>query len=51
MENVAVAVADNIIDKELLGEIIISLLSEDEYGEELKLKIISALEVTVNKND
>jgi death-on-curing protein len=51
MENVAVAVADNIIDKDLLGEIILSLLSEDEYSEELKLKIISALQATANKID
>lgn len=43
MENIAVDVADNIIDKELLGEIIFSLISEDEYGESLKLKIINAL--------
>lgn len=43
MENIAVAVADNIIDKELLGEIIISLLNEEEYDETLKLRIISAL--------
>jgi death on curing protein len=49
MENVAVAVADNIIDKELLAEIIFSLLSEEEYSEELKLKIIAALQTTVNK--
>lgn len=45
MENIAVAVADNIIDKELLGEIIISLLNEEEYDETLKLRIISALNV------
>jgi death-on-curing protein len=43
MENVAVAVADNIIDKELLREIIGSLLSEPEYSESLKLKIIERL--------
>lgn len=51
MENVAVAVADNIIDKGLLAEIILSLLSEEEYSEELKLKIIAALQMTVNKLD
>lgn len=43
MENVAVAVADNIIDKELLAEIIMSLLNEEEYDEDLKLKIVRAL--------
>lgn len=43
MENIAVAVADNIIDKDLLEEIITSLLNEEEYDETLKLRIISAL--------
>lgn len=42
MENIAVDVADNIIDKELLLEIITSLIYEDDYSEELKLKIIYA---------
>jgi death-on-curing protein len=43
MENIAVYVADNKIDKELLKEIISSILIEDDYNEELKLKIIDAL--------
>jgi death-on-curing protein len=43
MENVAVAVADNLISKELLYEIIHSLINDEEYDEELKLKIIQAL--------
>jgi death-on-curing protein len=43
MENIAVAVADDIIDKDLLKEIITSLITEEEYNEGLKLKIISAL--------
>lgn len=43
MENIAVYVADNKIDKELLREIIGSILSEDDFNEELKLKIIDAL--------
>lgn len=43
MENIAVTVADNIIDKALLGEIIFSIINEEEYSEELKLKIINAL--------
>lgn len=42
MENISVDVADNRIDKELLEEIIYSILYEDDYSEELKLKIISA---------
>lgn len=45
MENVAVAVADNLIDKDLLQEIIFSLINDEEYDEELKLKIIQALSV------
>jgi death-on-curing protein len=43
MENIAVTVADNIIDKTLLSEIIFSIINEEEYSEELKLKIINAL--------
>ena len=42
MENIAVDVADNRIEKELLAEIISSVLYEDDYSEELKLKIIEA---------
>lgn len=43
MENIAVAVADNLIDKDLLQEVIYALINDDEYSEELKLKIIQAL--------
>lgn len=43
MENIVVSVADNIIDKDLLKEIITSLIYDDEYSEELKLKIFRAL--------
>ena len=43
MENIAVYVADNKINKELLHEIICSILAEDDFNEELKLKIIEAL--------
>lgn len=43
MENIAVYVADNKINKELLHEIISSILTEDNFNEELKLKIIEAL--------
>ena len=42
MENIAVDVADNKIDKELLHEIITSLLYEEDFDEGLKLKIIIA---------
>ncbi len=41
-ENIAVDVADNRVDKELLSEIIYSLLYEYDYSDELKLKIIEA---------
>jgi death-on-curing protein len=44
MENIAVTVADNIIDKELLFEIISSLINEEDYNESLKLKILNALQ-------
>ena len=43
MENIAVCVADNKIDKDLLYEIITSIIYEEDYSEELKLKIITAL--------
>lgn len=42
MENIVVDVADNRIEKDLLFEIIESLLYEEEYSEELKLKLINA---------
>jgi len=43
MENIAVAVADNVVDKDLLYEIICSILNEIDYNESLKLKIVNAL--------
>lgn len=43
MENIAVAVADNQIDKALLGEIIQSIMYDADYSEALKLKRIHAL--------
>ncbi len=43
MENIAVCVADNKIDKNLLFEIITSIICEEDYSEELKLKIIESL--------
>ena len=43
MENIAVHVADNRIDKDLLFEIITSIIYEEDYSEELKLKIIESL--------
>jgi death-on-curing protein len=43
MENIAVYVADNKVSKDLLQEIITSILIEDDFSESLKLKIIDAL--------
>ncbi len=42
MENIAVDVADNVIDRDLLCEIITSIIYEEDFSYELKLKIISA---------
>lgn len=42
MENTVVDVADNVIDRDLLQEIVVSILYEEDYSEELKLKIIEA---------
>lgn len=43
MENIAVYVAANKIDRDLLYEILSSIIYEDDYSEELKLKIFNAL--------
>lgn len=42
MENIVVDVADNRVDRDLLHEIIKSILYEEDFSEELKLKIIHA---------
>lgn len=42
MENTVVDVADNVIDRDLLHEIVYSIIYEADYSEELKLKIIGA---------
>lgn len=42
MENITVDVADNRIDKDLLFEIIYSILYEDDFSDELKWKLIDA---------
>ncbi|MCG6231731.1 type II toxin-antitoxin system death-on-curing family toxin [Vibrio furnissii] len=44
MENIAVWVADNVIDKELLHKIVSSILYEDEYSISLKLEIYEAVQ-------
>lgn len=49
MENIAVAVAQNIIDSELLYEIIYSIINEEDYSENLKIKIYNALNVVTDE--
>ena len=49
MENIAVAVADNVIGKELLHDIIASIIYDDDYDEILKLKIFDTLN-SINKD-
>ena len=44
MENLAVWVAKGLISKNLLGEIVKSIIYEDDYGESLKLKIFLAVQ-------
>lgn len=50
MENIAVSVADNLIDKDLLNDIIDSILNEEEYSEELQIRIINSLDSGHLKN-
>jgi death-on-curing protein len=51
MENVAVHVADNRVDRELLREIICAVIYDSEYGEELQLKLIHAISTTKDETD
>lgn len=51
MENIAVWVADNVINKELLHQLVTSVLYEDEYSESLKIGILDALEKAGYLND
>ena len=48
MENIVVWVADNVIGKELLHQIVSSILYEDDYSEPLKLAIFEAIQATNN---
>lgn len=43
MENIAVWVADNVVSRELLEELLTSMIYEDDFSEELKLKLIMAI--------
>lgn len=47
MENIAVWVAEGLISKDLLREIIKSLIYEEDYSEALKLQILLA----ISRND
>ena len=51
MENIAVHVADNKIDKDLLQEIITSILYDNSYDEVLQLKIVNAISFFEDFND
>jgi death-on-curing protein len=44
MENISYHVASGAINKDLLLEIIKSILNEPEYSEELKLKIVNVIQ-------
>lgn len=50
MENIAVLIADNTIDKDFLNKIIFSILNEEDYNEEIKLKIFNALSNVVKQD-
>jgi death-on-curing protein len=43
MENIAVWIADNVVDKDLTHKIVTSLIYEDDYPETLKLQIAQAV--------
>lgn len=43
MENIAVWIADNVVDKDLTHRIVTSLIYEDDYPETLKLQIAQAV--------
>ncbi|UBF26649.1 type II toxin-antitoxin system death-on-curing family toxin [Kovacikia minuta CCNUW1] len=51
MENISVWLAENKISKELLGELIESLLFEEDFSEELKLKLAHTLMQDGSTND
>ena len=51
MENIAVYVADNLVNKELLRELVASLLYEDEFSESIKLALIDAISLSKRVTD
>ena len=42
-ENIAACIADNKVSKELFRGLVVSLLTEDDYSDEVKLKLIDAI--------
>ena len=48
MENIAVWVADNVIDKNLLHQLVTSILYDDDYSEALKLELYRAIQLSEN---
>lgn len=51
MENISVYVADNVIGKELLRDVIAAILYEEDYSESLKLELIEAISNAQAGND
>ncbi|KEQ18533.1 type II toxin-antitoxin system death-on-curing family toxin [Endozoicomonas numazuensis] len=49
MENYAVWLAEDLIDKELLGDIITSLIEDDDFPEALKLRIARAASQSISR--
>jgi death-on-curing protein len=43
MENIAVWVADNVVGRDLLHELITSMIYEEDFSEQLKLKLVMAI--------
>lgn len=51
MENIAVWVADNVIDKSLLHQLITSILYDDDYSESIKLELYRAIQLSESNNN
>lgn len=51
MENIAVWVADNVINKSLLHQLITSILYDDDYSESLKLELYRAIQLSESNNN
>lgn len=51
MENVAVHVAVNRIDKDLLLEILTSIINDHQFSEELQIKILDSIDSEENEED